>query len=97
MAGVKLSFKVDKPAGTHAVMGYDTADGAMYSASYRYECRGVEWWAVLESVEELMPPRTPQISSYTDADRVPMMDKWGYSAVLEAEQRKREWAEVNRG
>jgi hypothetical protein len=48
----------------------------------------------LASVEEVMPPRPPQIQGFSDDRRLPMMDRWGYSAAREADQRKREWAEV---
>ncbi len=44
-----------------------------------------------------MPPRPPQIQGFGDDVRAPMMDAYGFSAHLEAEQRRQEWAEVLTG
>ena len=89
---VRLSFRLPD-TGLHArdyVEVVETGDGAVYDVIYRAEQRGTARWAVLTAVEERMPPRTPQISSYTNADRLPMPDRH-----TEAAQRRAEWAEVN--
>ena len=90
---LQLSFRLGAsviPLAPHLVQAMSTIDGAMYNVFYRIERRGSEYWAVLERVEETMPPRTPQISTFTDQDRLPMRDM-----SEEVEQRRLEWADVN--
>lgn len=94
-AAIRVSFKIDRPRGTRLEQPISTADDAMYTLRYRYERRGAEWWAVLESAQEVMPPITPQANPLNDNSRLPMMDRYGFSATLEAEQRRKEWAEIN--
>lgn len=94
---LNVSFKVSKVTGDMAVMPLETQDGAHYKALYRYEQRGAEFWAVLQSVEEIMPPATPQVRRFDEGARLPMMREDGSTDwAAEAEQRRREWLEVNR-
>lgn len=70
--------------------------GGMASAIYRYHERresSGKWLWRLDRIDEWMPPLPPQLRTRDDSRRLPMMDESGYSATLEAEQRKREWAE----
>ena len=94
MPELKVSFLVDRPLGVRAVMPVTTADGAWYDAFYRYERRGSAWWAVLESLTEIMPPAPPQIQGFGDTVRLHMMTDGAYDFEKEAEQRRQEWAEV---
>ena len=96
ISGVPLTMAVKDIVGASLVRSYDCANGGAFTARYQYAERrnNGNWIYRLARVEELMPPRPPQIQGYRDDRRLPMMDKWGYSASLEAEQRKREWAEV---
>ena len=90
---LQLSFQLSPlfaPLAPHFVKSASTVDGAMYNLLYRVERRGPEYWAVLERVEEIMPPHTPQTSTFTDQDRLPMPDM-----SEEVEQRRLEWADVN--
>lgn len=86
---------IELVAGSHAVEFFEMADGSHYSAIYRYAQYGERFVRILESVEQDMPPRTPQCSRYDDQCRVPMMENGYYSPTLEAAQRRTEWAEVN--
>lgn len=95
MSKIQLSFSVTVPTASHAILPASTLDGAVYTLVYRYERRGLQWWAVLDRMIETMPPNTPQISSFTDADRLPILDEYGLSTVLEAKQRCKEWADIN--
>ena len=90
---LQLSFQLSPlfaPLSPHFVKSVSTVDSAMYNLLYRVERRGPEYWAVLERVEETMPPRTPQMGTFTDQDRLPMPDMYE-----EVEQRRLEWADVN--
>jgi len=84
--------------GTCAIESYELPDGSSYTATYRYAQYGERFVLILESVEQWMPPSTPQTRTFTDADRLPMMDEHGcFSVRLEAEQRRQEWDDVNKG
>jgi hypothetical protein len=83
-----------RPIAAVAAQAFETAMGGIYVGLYDIQREGDEWVGVLRRSECQMPPRTPQISTFDDSARMPMMDEWGFSASLEAEQRKREWAEV---
>lgn len=76
--------------------GYETEDGAHYVTIYTYAKYGARWVAILSSITQTMPPRTPQISRYDDQCRLEMMEGGCFSARLEAEQRRKEWAEINK-
>ncbi len=73
-----------------------TQDGACYELTYRYEQRGREYWAVLSAVGEIMPPATPQAKGFSENTRLPMMENGSYSVTLEAAQRRKEWAAINK-
>jgi hypothetical protein len=91
--GVRVSFRVEAPLAAHCVMPITTADGAWYEAVYRYERRGAEWWAVLERLNEIMPPATPEVRTFDDTARLHMMHADGsLDFTAEAEQRRKEWA-----
>lgn len=74
---------------------YTLQDG-MFTAEYDVVSAPEDGVVVghLARVEEIMPPMPPQIQGFSNDRRLPMMDRWGYSAAREADQRKREWAEV---
>lgn len=97
-SGVKISFAVNEPLGAEALLPLCTEDDAWYEARYRYEKRGPQWWAVLVSVEEIMPALTPQANLLVcgEAARLHMMHPDGsYDFTAEAEQRRIEWLAVN--
>lgn len=50
--------------------------------------------ADLSAIRCEMPPLTPEANNLErgDAARLPMMDRGGFSATLEAAQRRKEWA-----
>ena len=75
---------------------FEMVDGAIYFAKYRYAQYGERFVRELESLEQWMPPRTPQVSRYDNQCRVPMMENGCFSPRLEAEQRRKEWDELNR-
>ena len=77
---------------------YSYGDGSLLSGMYNpVRLIDDEWVCVLVAVRELMPPATPQMASLSNPNgRLPMMDQWGFSAALEAEQRQKEWAEVTK-
>lgn len=94
---LKVSFAVARVRGARLVVPVETADGASYNAEYRYEKRGDEFWAVLDCVKETMPAATPQVRRFDDGARLSMMHEDGSTDwQAEAEQRRREWIEVNR-
>lgn len=96
--GVKITFPVERPLGNRGVLPVVTAEDAWYDAIYRYEVRGKQWWAILDRLEEIMPARPPQASALAGDDgRLHLMRADGsLDVAAEAEQRRREWAQVNR-
>ena len=70
---------------------YVMADGSRYAARYEYRRQDREghWMAVLTNVEEVLPPMAPHVERV----RLPMMESGAFSVRLEAQQRRREWAE----
>src|SRR3990167_2992169 len=87
---------VGMPVGRGIRPAFESRLGGIYVAEYDYELDGDEWVARLKRVTCDMPPRPPQIRSFDENVRVPMCDKRGFSAAREAEQRRKEWAEVAR-
>lgn len=87
---------ITKPMGCAFIeQAYESARGGIYLVSYELTLRDTgEFIGRLKDMTCLMPPRPPQILGYGDDVRLPMMDKYGFSAALEAEQRVREWAEI---
>lgn len=69
---------------------------AVYFFTERRESSG-KWLYRLHHIDEWMPPRPPQIQGYGDDMRLPMMENGYFSATLEAEQRRKEWAEIQTG
>lgn len=87
-----------KASGAMAEMTLVDCDGGIASAVYRYieyQTSSNTWLLKLDHIDEWMPPLAPPQRAllYTDNARLPMMDEYGYNVTLEAEQRRREWAE----
>lgn len=98
ITGVPLVRAERAGLGVSLVAPYEATNGGGFHAIYRFhERRSNDCWIYeLARVEELMPPTPPQIQGFGNDVRLPMMDRGGFSAHLEAEQRKREWAEARR-
>ena len=96
ITGVPFVIPHDGLGALHLRRAFDAANGGMFIAEYRYTEQRDNGTAIyyLVRVEEIMPPRLPQIQGRGDDVRLPMMDRGGLSAHLEAEQRKKEWAEA---
>lgn len=80
--------------GPFVVQTFSTKDDGMFEAEYLYSEQRSNGNRVykLHKVTEMMPPMPPQIRGYSDDIRLPMFDGYGFSASLEAKQRKKEWA-----
>ena len=96
ITGVPLVMPQNGIGAFHIRLAFDAVNGGMFIAEYRYAEKRHNGTALyhLVRVEEIMPPRPPQIHGFGDDVRLPMMDRGGFSAHLEAEQRKKEWAEA---
>jgi hypothetical protein len=98
IVGVPLVVDMVNAAPT-VLAPFAAANGGMFDALYVFQERrdNGKWLYRLHRVEESMPPLPPQLQGFSDDRRLPMMDAFGFSAALEAEQRKREWAEHRNG
>lgn len=106
ITGVPRVQKTAEGCGSQLVQNFEAANGGTFSAIYDYvsgstrqDRKGrrmiVDATYALSRVEEMLPPRPPQIQGFSDDVRLPMMDENGYSDITaEAEQRKAEWAEA---
>ena len=96
ITGVPLVMSHDGIGALYLRRAFDAVNGGMFIAEYRYAEKRANGTAIyyLVRVEEIMPPRPPQIQGFGDDVRLPMMEQGGFSAHLEAEQRKKEWAEA---
>lgn len=77
-------------------MMVELANDAMYAWTFRYTKRDPDTGQLVGQLTDIrcvMPPLTPEADTMRNAAaRLPMMDEYGYSASLEAEQRRKEWA-----
>lgn len=94
VTGVPLD-RSERPSGAYLIAPFEAKNGGLFTAVYRMrEIRSNGRWIYdLARVEESMPPLTPEADAMHNAGaRLPMMDRFGYSAALESERRKQEWA-----
>lgn len=86
----------EHPLGRCVVTSFAGDRGGIYTAQYEYESANGGFLPRLRRLTCDMPPVTPQADSFRlgDKARLFMMDQFGPSAALEAEQRRKEWAEI---
>jgi hypothetical protein len=74
----------------------DAHDG-LAEARYTFESRANDGLYIyrLQEVVEFLPPLPPQLRGFGDDIRLPMMENGAFSVHLEAERRRKEWAEYD--
>lgn len=95
----RFAREVTVCGGAHVDLALAFPGDAMYALTFSIVGReGDVFIARRSRIRAIMPPITPQADALRNPDaRLPMMDDYGFSAALEAKQRRTEWAELREG
>ena len=82
--------------GNSVIVPIELHGGAVYGLRFditAHDGASDEFVARLSDVQSIMPPITPEADALRNPQaRLPMMDRYGFSANAEATQRRKEWA-----